>query len=287
MKEALHANDAWLELMGRLLTYGEPVAPRGQPTLEILHTNHLQVDLSRPVVTAPERKLNYRFMCAEALWILAGSNELAPLTRHVKRMAEFSDDGLTLAGAYGPPVVDQLPWVVQTLIKDRETRQAVLTTWRQRPGPSKDTPCTVAMAFSIRDDRLHQHVYMRSSDAWLGIPYDVFSFAMVGVKVACGYNRCLLAVNPIQRGLELPPARVKLGALTITATSSHLYERNLDEARAVLSAPVAPSVVPVPEDLVLEGRWLDVVQSLQAVESGFIPPTPWQLDRREGDDYAI
>lgn len=255
MYEAAPAGDAaWRRLLTTILERGERVAPRGQPTLEILHVNQLRVDLARPVVTSPARKLNYRFMAAEALWVQSGSNELAPLTRFVKRMAEFSDDGQTLAGAYGPPIVNQLPYVVDALIGDRDTRQAVLTIWKPSPPRSKDIPCTVAMVFSVRDYALHQHVFMRSSDAWLGVPYDMFTFACVGLRVACEVNR------RAPRG----EFGVYPGALTISMTSSHLYERDLEQARAVLASPAPVEVDRLPYDQVADGRW-DLIE--HAVET--------------------
>ena len=234
---------AWRALLGSILYSGQDVAPRGQPTKEVLHTNFITVDMARAVVTDPVRKLNYRFMCAEALWILSGSNELAPLTKFNSKMAQFSDDGRTLAGAYGPPVTAQLDYVVKALLDDRETRQAALTIWRQNPPKSRDVPCTIAMAFSIRDDRLHQHVFMRSSDAWLGIPYDIFSFSCIGLWVACVFNQ------NVDRRAVLP------GQLTISMTSSHLYERDLENARAVLDSPLPPPVTAPPDSIIIEGKW--------------------------------
>jgi thymidylate synthase len=240
----IDGEQAWRECLKRILADGGEVAPRDQSTLEVLHVNHIRCDMARAVVTSPARKLNYRFMAAEALWVLAGDNRLEPLTRYVKRMAQFSDDGVTLAGAYGPPVVDQLSYVVRTLLADRATRQAVLTLWRPRPMPSKDIPCTVAMTFNIRAGELHQHVFMRSSDAWLGVPYDLFTFACVGLKVACEVNR--LSQSALGN-------RVVPGVLTVTPSSSHLYLRDLESAKQVLGAGIGPTVSSVDLDAVVEG----------------------------------
>jgi len=235
---------AWRKLLCEILANGRDVAPRGQPTKEVLHTNFITVDMGRAVVTDPLRKLNYQFQCAEALWILGGDNRLEPLTKYVKRMAQFSDDGVTLAGAYGPRIVPQLPYVVSALVVDRDTRQAVLSIWTPSPKPSKDIPCTVAVAFSIRDDRLHQHVFMRSSDAWLGIPYDIFSFSCVGLRVACSHNADISQPRPV-----LP------GQLTISMTSSHLYERDLEAVHKVLNADPAQPIEPMRDEIIAEGKW--------------------------------
>lgn len=244
---------AWRQLLANTLGHGEAVAPRGQPTREVLHTQQLRCRLGQPVVTSPARRLNYRFMAAEALWILAGDNRLAPLTRFVERMADFSDDGKTLAGAYGPRVVPQLPYVIDALLKDPNTRQAVIGIWTPNPEPSKDIPCTLSLGFSLRGHELHCHAQMRSSDVWLGIPYDIFSFSCVAFYVTCMYN------------LRVREHRVLPGQLTITATSSHLYERDVDKARSVLATPPSREVEPVPEDLVLEGAWDLLKTDLEAL----------------------
>lgn len=230
------ADQAWAGLLRTLLIEGQTVSPRGMQTLELLHHVSLTVDLNHPVVTHPLRKLNYRFMAAEALWIQAGRNELADLTRVNPRMADYSDDGQTLTGAYGPRIRPQVPYVVQALVRDRDTRQAALTIWTPSPAPSKDLPCTVAMTFSIRNHRLYQHVFMRSSDAWLGVPYDIFSFSLLGIEVACLYNK-------------LSSERIGLGHLTVTMTSSHLYEEHWSPAgmvtsRACLAEELPPTVDP-------------------------------------------
>jgi len=217
------------------------------------------------VVTCPARKLNYRFMAAEALWISAGRNDLGGLTDVNPNMARFSDDGRTLAGAYGPRIRPQVPYVVASLIKDRDTRQAALTIWTPNPEPSKDTPCTVAMVFSIRENRLYQHVFMRSSDAWLGIPYDVFSFTLLAYEVACRYN---------QHKLLIGGSPVGLGHMTITCTSSHLYSENREAAVAILDecrqAVEVPTVDPT---LIATGNFLEIIHRVET--------TRWRLPGHE------
>jgi len=250
------ADEAYRFLLDLLLREGSEVAPRGQRTVEVLHHVSLAVDLNHPVITNPARRLNYRFMAAEALWMIEGRNDLEPLTRFNKRMAEFSDDGLTLAGAYGPRLKPQLPYVVRCLVHDRDTRQAALTIWTPSPAPSKDIPCTVAMVFSIRKDRLYQQVFMRSSDAWLGIPYDIFSFAMVAAHVACLHNQ----VVPVAE-------RVGLGHLTLTATSSHLYERDWPRALETVHAEATACPVVSAVD-VRQGRWDQIASLIAARRDG-------------------
>ena len=195
---------------------------RGQRTLEIL-ASQTNVDMDFPVVTAKARNLGYRFMVAEAWWILTGQNAVETIKPYSKQIERFSDDGVHFAGAYGPPVIDQLTYIVDSLQRDKQTRQAVLSIWRPNPRDSKDIPCTVSVQWLIRDNYLHCIDNMRSSDAWLGWPYDIFNFTMLTAHI-------LQLLKKRGSGYE----NLELGTLTLNAGSQHLYERDLENVEKVL-----------------------------------------------------
>lgn len=225
----------WIDTLRDILTNGEEVSPRGKLTKEILQRT-ITVDMRRPVLRVPDRSLSYRFMAAEAYWILSGDNRVATIAPYNSRIAEFSDDGETFFGAYGPKIMAQLDYVVEKLVEDPDTRQAGLTIWRECPPKTKDVPCTVAIFASIRNGLLNLHVFMRSSDVWLGVPYDVFNFSMLGHLICCRLN-----MNSFD-------AVVKPGKLYLTAASSHLYEVNWEDARKcttaqVLNQPPTPTAI--------------------------------------------
>ncbi len=202
------SDSAWLELCSTVIKEGHGCYPRGRGTHELIN-GHACFDMTRPVITTVDRKLNYKFMAAEAYWILSGRNDVEFLSRHVSVMKNFSDDGVFLSGAYGPAVVDQLPYIVKTLTDDKESRQAVMTIWRPRPGPSKDIPCTISVQFLIRSNMLYTVYNMRSSDVWLGVPYDWFSFS------------CLSAYVALLLRKQYP--HLCLGTLSYNAGSCHMY----------------------------------------------------------------
>lgn len=216
IERALPMTTAWKQLLVQLIRYGVESAPRGLRTIELLH-NTMVVDMTYPVLLEPARKLNYRFMAAEAYWILSGDDKLANIAPYNSRITQFSDDGVVFAGAYGPRYVDQRQYVIDTLFRDPGSRQATITIWQPNPAPSKDIPCTVALNFMIRGGRLYLHVFMRSSDAWLGVPYDVFNFTMMACDIAAMLNTT--------RDEPIVP-----GVLFLTMASSHLYAANLDAA---------------------------------------------------------
>lgn len=219
-----HVNNLWVELLTRLLTFGDEIAPRGQLTRERLAvTLHLTDPLAN-IITIPERKLNYSFMVAEWLWIMAGRDDVPGVAYYNPNIVQFSDDGARFFGAYGPKVAGQLPYVLDALTRDPSTRQAVLTIWRESPRATRDVPCTVAMQFLIRENALHLIVTMRSSDAWLGIPYDIYNFTRLQAAVAAELRAT--ATRP-----EL--ATLRLGTFTLQLGSSHLYQPHFAQAVAI------------------------------------------------------
>jgi len=223
-------NWVWVNVIQKTIYSGRLISTRGENVHERDHVT-VELNMNYPVLTVPERKLNYRFAAAEAEWILRGSNRVEDLIPYNGRMRDFSDDGETLYGAYGPRYTSQLHYVVGKLRSDPNTRQATMTTWIGNPMKTKDVPCTVALDFKIREGRLHTHVFMRSSDIWLGLPYDAFAFSMMSMRVLENLN-------------TVPAAETVLpGTLYITAASSHLYDKHLDAAMEIVksvSHPIGP-----------------------------------------------
>jgi thymidylate synthase len=216
------ANETWLSLIEQIKWSGKIVSPRGITCLEVINMRTVTY-MHSPIVTSVARNLGYRFLFAEAAWILSGDYRVKTIQSYSKTIANFSDDTVTFFGAYGPKIREQLPYVCNKLVEDNDTRQAVLTIWRENPPQTKDVPCTIAVQFLIRDNKLNCIVTMRSSDAWLGWPYDTFNFSMLSSMVAVKLN--------YEVGLKLD-----LGCLYMNLGSSHLYLRNIDEVEKCLES---------------------------------------------------
>lgn len=199
-------------LIMNLIQNGQRISPRGLATRELLGAALVIPNIQDNIIQIPERKLNYHFMVAEALWILMGRDDVEMISHYNKNIAQFSDDGLKFEGAYGPRIKYQLPRVIDKLTKEPNTRQAVISIWDRMPTlATKDVPCTVSLQFLIRDNRLSLIVYMRSSDAWLGLPYDIFTFT--SIQSALAYE-----------------LKIKPGKLLLWLASCHLYENHIDDA---------------------------------------------------------
>jgi thymidylate synthase len=222
--------EGWRKILYELLLSGKESSPRGSRTREILNVT-LEVDNALAnVLVNPVRNLNYRFMIAEWLWIQAGLNDLNLLAAYNSNMKQFSDDGVILSGAYGPRLMPQIPYILDCLSKP-DSRQAVATIWIPSPSNSKDIPCTISMQWLLREGVLHCTVNMRSSDVWLGLPYDFFTFSQLTNYVA----------NLIS---------AKVGSITMNLASSHIYEEHWDighDALGVASTTVHSPRLPVNE----------------------------------------
>jgi thymidylate synthase len=217
-------SDAWFTLLHSLIRLGLPAKPRDQATHELLGVNFTVKNLRGNILVHPIRQLGYRFMVAEWLWIAAGHNDVKSMQHFSKLIDRFSDDGETFYGAYGPRLDNQWNYLVGKLQDAADTRQAVATIWTPNPPATKDYPCTLSWQLLIRHGALHAIVTMRSSDIWLGLPYDFFNFSQL--------------TNMMASTLKLPA-----GSLTFNLGSSHLYDRDLDKARQVIASPALAQTV--------------------------------------------
>lgn len=224
---------AYTKVLATLLTRGTVSSPRGMKTKEILAAQVVITDLRQNIIASELRDLNFRFMVAEWLWIMAGKNDVKSIMKYNKQIEKFSDNGEIFNGAYGPRLLPQWKHVYKALQKE-DSRQAVATIWTPNPEDSKDIPCTIALQFLIRDKKLHMVVTMRSSDAWLGLPYDVFNFSMMANGIAG------------MLGIET-------GAITMQLGSLHLYENNWIAATEVAEVGcktiVSPQLPGIPDAL--------------------------------------
>lgn len=258
---ATYFSTAWVQLLRSLYIHGKRVSPRQQQVRELVGVHlHLE-DARENILVHPVRNLNFRFMVAEWLWMWFGRDDVATISQYNKQLAQFSDNGINFNGAYGVPIKAQWAGLVDLLKRDRDTRQAVLQIYRVPHGPTKDVPCTINLQFLVRHDELHIVANMRSSDIWLGLPYDVFNFTMLG--------QCMAA-----------EIGARVGSLDMHLGSSHLYERDADNAKRVLEASDELDMITSPPLTTTPPAWLEdvLVNPAQAQVSREVldrPHGPW------------
>lgn len=229
----------YAKVVDHVIKTGEHRCPRGQCTLD---AGPVMMELKTPwhaLAVGVGRNVSTEVAALEALQLVGGVSMPDLLVAAAPRFADFTEDDGEFWGSYGPRVGPQLYSIVQKLKADPQTRQAVMTVWNpatDNVAGKKDYPCTVALGFELALGQLNMHVTMRSSDVWLGIPYDWFQFTQLQFTVA--------------RILNAFP-----GTYTHTSWSLHLYERNLDAARKLVQeAPERPVRVHQPKGV---GRFDD------------------------------
>jgi thymidylate synthase len=217
--------DGYKTVCESILAHGELAKPRGALTRELLDATLVIEDVRDLLPVGTGRKVNTSLAAMEALQVVGGYSDAAALRAISSSMVNFEDFG-SFHGAYGPRIRPQMEAAVRRLKGDPESRRAYVAIW----DPLRDLyvegvrnyPCTTAIQFTCRNDRLIAQVQMRANDAWHGLAYDAFVFGQLQLTVAN-----VLGVEP--------------GEYRHHATSLHLYEPHWDLA-AGLTDPTADAV---------------------------------------------
>ena len=210
-------NQSYPVLIQHILDDGKEISPRGLSTKEL---SPVTITITNPlnnIIFNETRKLNYGFMLGELAWILQQSDDVEHICHYNNNWRQFSDDGISLNGAYGKRIfrygkteIDQFRNVIAILKKDPESRQAVIVLFDPSLDylDTKDKPCTNLIKFMIRNKQLHMLVFMRSNDLILGYPYDVFNFTSL-------------------QALAATMLKVEVGTYTHVVDSLHVYTSQL------------------------------------------------------------
>lgn len=212
--EAESLDDLLLEIYPQLRAAPELKATRGT-TQEILGVN-LKLKLPRARLSRSETRGKAFSPFGELLWYLTKRNDLEFIKEYIPQYVKESDDGLTVHGGYGPRLfsmhgIDQIANVLTLLTDKPTTRRAVIQIFDAADidAPHREIPCTTTLQFFVRDGLLHMSTTMRSNDAYMGLPHDVFAFTVLQEILA----RSL--------GCELGQYHHYVGSL-------HIYEQHYD-----------------------------------------------------------
>lgn len=258
-------DDLLLKVYKHILARGIQINPTKGPAREI-HGVLLKLSVPRSRLSRTESR-GILFSCiGELAWILAGSNKLDFIQHYLQGYGAFSDDHKTIFGAYGPRLFgkrpnDQIERVIAQLKLKQDSRQAVVQLFDRTDilETHLDVPCTCTLQFLVRDDRLHMLTSMRSNDAWLGLPHDVFTFTMIQELIA--------------RSLG-----IKLGTYKHAVGSLHLYDKHQGRAIRYLEEGWQPrrSMRPMPH-----GDPWEAVKSLVVFEDAIRTASSKSRDPRD------
>ncbi|RRV42216.1 thymidylate synthase [Pseudomonas sp. o96-267] len=207
-------DDLLKKVFKEILDNGTEVEPTKGKTKEL---SGVLLKLTNPLgrLSRTEGKGTIFSCLGELLWYLSGSNQLDQIQYYIQHYHQYSDDGKTIFGAYGPKLFGadgQIPSVIRALQERGSTRKAVVQLFSSSDikAPHKDIPCTCTLQFLVREGKLSLYTAMRSNDAFKGLPHDIFAFTMLQELTA--------------RKLGIP-----MGEYGHYVTSLHIYMDDLDK----------------------------------------------------------
>lgn len=218
----------YLDLLGEILESGAPKDDRtGTGTLSVFG-RQLRFDLSKGFPLVTTKKVHLRSIIHELLWFLRGETNIAYLKEHgVSIWDEWADDSGELGPVYGRQwrswpaadgsTIDQIEQVLHLLREDPDSRRMVVSAWNVADLPKMAlAPCHCLFQFYVAKGRLSCQLYQRSADVFLGVPFNIASYALLTQMIALVTD-------------------LELGEFVHTFGDAHLYSNHLEQARTQLA----------------------------------------------------
>ena len=218
------------ELMERILACGTAKRDRtGTGTLSIFG-HQMRFDLSAGFPLTTTKKIHLKSIIYELLWFLAGDTNVGYLNEHgVTIWNEWANATGELGPVYGRQwrswpapdgsTIDQIANVVAAIRRDPDSRRLIVTAWNPAEIHKMALPpCHCLFQFHVAGGRLSCQLYQRSADVFLGVPFNIASYALLTLMVA-------------------QVTRLVPGEFVHTLGDAHLYRDHLEQARLQLTRP--------------------------------------------------
>ncbi|MEZ5818413.1 MAG: thymidylate synthase [Hyphomicrobiaceae bacterium] len=225
--------DAYLDLMRRVRDHGVRKSDRtGTGTLSVFG-HQMRFDLAQGFPLVTTKKLHLKSIFHELIWFLAGDTNVAYLRENgVTIWDEWADETGELGPVYGKQwrswsapdgrTIDQIAEVVETLRTNPDSRRMIVSAWNPADIPDMAlAPCHCLFQFYVADGRLSCQLYQRSADVFLGVPFNIASYAALTMMMA--------------HVTGLAP-----GDFVHTLGDAHLYLNHLEQADLQLSRTPRP-----------------------------------------------
>ncbi len=203
---------------------GHPDKARG--SMEIIN---FQISMQNPrdrILTNPIRRFNCVEAAARLVWTLGANNRTEDISFYQPKARAYSDNQITIPGSnYGMrifesrPGLNQAEGVIKKLENEVGSRRGAIAIWQPEDAVRdlNDIPCAFGMFFHLREDQLILTTVMRSNNAFLLLPYNMFEFSLLGEMIAVTLG-------------------VKLGPYVHFAASMHIFDDQSIRAREAISA---------------------------------------------------
>ena len=223
----------YLKLLDRILTEGATKTDRTGPGTMSVFGNQMRFDMADGFPLLTTKKLHLKSIIYELLWFLRGDTNVHYLQEHgVRIWNEWADENGELGPVYGHQwrswpdynggTIDQIQNVVDMIKNHPDSRRMMVTAWNPAEVEQMALPpCHCLFQFYVADGRLSLQLYQRSADTFLGVPFNIASYAL------------LLQMMAQVTGLQP-------GEFIHTTGDTHLYLNHLDQARLQLTRTPRP-----------------------------------------------
>ncbi len=187
---------AYHDLLQRVLTEGVVKTDRTGTGTRSVFGHQMRFDLAKGFPLVTTKKLHLKSIIHELLWFIAGDTNTAYLKANgVSIWDEWADQDGNLGPVYGKQwrswakpdggSVDQLRWVLDEIKRNPDSRRLVLSAWNPAELDQMAlAPCHCLFQFYVADGRLSCQLYQRSADIFLGVPFNIASYALLTQMVA-------------------------------------------------------------------------------------------------------
>ena len=219
---------AYLDLMQHVLDHGVDRDDRTGTGTRSVFGHQMRFDLQRGFPALTTKKLHLRSIIHELLWFVSGDTNVRYLQDNgVRIWNEWADENGDLGPVYGAQwrswptrdggTIDQLGQVIEQIKSNPESRRLIVTAWNPADVPEMALPpCHLLFQFYVADGKLSCQLYQRSADIFLGVPFNIASYALLTMMIAQVCN--------------LEP-----GEFVHTLGDAHLYHNHFEQAREQLS----------------------------------------------------
>ncbi len=223
----------YLDLMQRILDEGVDRGDRTGTGTRSVFGHQMRFDLGAGFPLVTTKKLHLRSIIHELLWFLAGDTNIRYLKENgVRIWDDWADENGDLGPVYGYQwrswpapdghSIDQIANLLEMIRTNPTSRRLIVSAWNPALVDEMALPpCHALFQFYVADGRLSCQLYQRSADVFLGVPFNIASYALLTMMIAqvCG---------------------LKAGDFVHTLGDAHLYHNHIDQAREQLSRSPRP-----------------------------------------------
>lgn len=249
----------YLDLLQDILDNGVDKGDRTGTGTRSVFGRQMRFDLSKGFPLMTTKKVHLKSIIYELLWFLKGDTNVHYLQEHgVRIWNEWADENGDLGPVYGAQWrnwnnegIDQIKKVIETLKKNPNDRRMIVTAWNPSQVDNMALPpCHMMFQFYVANNKLSCMLYQRSCDMFLGVPFNIASYALLTMMIAhvCGFE---------------------LGEFVHTLGDTHIYLNHFDQVKEQLSRE--PRALPK----MLIKRKVDSIDDFQFEDFELVDYDPW------------